>query len=180
MDTKSEEKKPIYKKWWFWVIVVVVLLAIGGSSTDTNTTNNTALNTANDIATGEATPEEQKEVITIVGEELGEYGKLVTEKFNGEDSDTNYVYKLPSGTYRIYTEDKGFPNVFIVKDELKTEKEDNNIVEHLDYTSDEAVILTNDENNNLNGHAVTSAVITLGEDESVEIVGKATIHFEKQ
>lgn len=172
----NEEKKPIYKKWWFWLIIVVVVIGMFGNTNDTiNTTNTT--NITNEI-TNEVIENTEKEVYTIKGEEIGEYGREVVLNANTDMPVTKYLYKLPAGTYIVTTDFEKMVSFYIVKDKTTTEEDNTEYPEVLDYVS-EAYMLTNGDND-FNGHASKSVEITLGEDESISLVGTNTLILEKK
>ena len=174
MIEKNEEKKPIYKKWWFWVIIVIVLACLSNPSAFKEGAQDGYKKGLND----NATLTNDAEIYTIVGEEIGEYGKKVILNANTDMPAEKYLYKLPAGTYVVTTNFEKLANFYIVKDEITTEEGNTEYPEVLNYVS-EAYMLTNGDND-FNGKASKSVEITLGEDESIQVVGTQTIIFQKK
>lgn len=174
MAENNEGKKPVYKKWWFWVIIVVVLACLSNPSAFKEGVQDGYEKGLNDNTTST----NSAETYTIVGEEIGEYGKKVVLNANTDMPAEKYLYKLPAGTYIVTTSFEKLANFYIVKDETTTEEGNNEYPEILDYVS-EAYMLTNGEND-FNGKASKSVEITLGEDESIQVIGTPTLVFSKK
>ena len=171
----NEEKKPIYKKWWFWVIIVVLVIGMFGNSTDTTNTTNNATNDV--IENTENNSEENTEVYTIESEKIGEYGKEVVLNKNTDSPTTKYLYKLPSGTYKVTTTSSATVGMFVVKDEITTEEGE--YPEVLEYVSEQYVISGNSSRIG-KANIKESVEITIKEDESVSLSGEGTVTFEKE
>lgn len=166
--SKNEEKKPIYKKWWFWVIIV--LMFFGALGSDTNPTNMIDNTITNEVV-------EQKEVYTIESEEIGQYGKKIILNEKTDLPTTKYLYKLPSGTYKITTTTNETIGICIVKDEIMIEE--SNYPESLNYVGEQAIISGN--SNRIGKANITDSVeLTINEDESFSLIGKGSVIFEKK
>lgn len=151
------------------LLCLVVVGVIGSISSGDNSQPN------NDNSSNSS---KQAVTYTITGETLGEYGKEVTLNQNSDMPTKKYLYKLPAGTYKATTSFNKMANFFIVKDETITVSNNTEYPEELNYVG-EAYLLTAGDND-FNGHAKKEVTITLGEDESVQVVGTNTFVFEKQ
>ena len=143
--------KKIYEKWYFWAIIIVIWIPLFLFFTQTKT-------------------------YTLTGEQLGEYGREVILNKDTDMPVTKYLYKLPSGTYKVTTNNEKVSSFYIVKDELGTEESE--YPEILQYVSDAYMLTTGF--NDLNGRAQKEVEITLNEDESIQIIGTDTIILEKK
>lgn len=132
-------------------------------------------NSSNDMEKADAG---QTNVYEIKGEELGEYGKKVILNENTDLPDTNYLYKLPAGTYEVTTDTDKMASFYIVKDEINQNSDNPDYPEELNYVSSEGYLLTAGDDD-FNGHAKKSVTVELAEDESFQIVGTDTLFFEK-
>mgnify|MGYP000974594734 FL=1 len=168
--------KKLLKKWWFWVIVIILVatasVASGGKSKTDNDSNQTQ-----STVTSTATQQEAV-TYTITGETLGEYGKEVTLNKDSDMPDKNFLYKLPAGSYKVTTASEKIANFFIVKDEIGTEAGNSEYPEILNNVGEGYFLTTGD--NDLNGKAKKDVIITLGADESIQIVGTQTLILVKQ
>jgi hypothetical protein len=105
--------------------------------------------------------------IVLVSEVLGEYGRLVILNESTDMPAEKYLYKIPSGKYKVTTLSKKAAFA-IVKDEIAIEEGNDDYPECLDYVT-EQFILTNKDDDDLNGHAEKDVIVEVGEDESVSI-----------
>lgn len=108
--------------------------------------------------------EEIKETYEISTKDLGEYGKDVVLNANTDSPATKRLYKIPSGTYEVSTDIEKFATFFIVKDNVVNTGTEP-YIEELDYVSGQ-YFLTNGDND-LNGTAKKSVIITINDDESI-------------
>lgn len=116
----------------------------------------------------------------IVSDYLGDYGKDITLNANTDSPTTKRLYKIPSGTYEVSTETNKYATFFIVKDKVANNGKAP-YVEELEYVSSQYT-LTNGEND-LNGTAKKTVIITLNDDESIntQLGGSYyTLIFKKQ
>ena len=189
----EEKKKKFYQKWWFWVVVIFLLIIIANpnsfkdglqNSIQNNTINNTqtdnsSANTENLLSntTQDTTTQSEKQIFTFESEEVGEYGKMIVLNQNTDFPTPKYLYKLPSGTYKVTSTTNNTIGVSVVKDELT--REDGDYPEALNYVGEQSVISGNPQKIGT-ANIKESATITIGSDESVSLVGKGTISFEKQ
>ena len=99
----SNNKQPFYKKPVFWALVCFFFLIIvfGNSSDDKGSAENTA--EAKIEATTEQTTEATEEALTIelIPGEPGEYGEILTLNEGTEGEESQYVYRIPAGTYTV-------------------------------------------------------------------------------
>ena len=163
----EKEKKPIYKKWWFWLIIILIIGGIGAGTNENTTTISNQSNTSQEIVSN-------KQIYTITGQSIGEYGKKIILNENSDLPVEKYVYKLPAGKYSVTTSSNKIASFFIVKDEIAHTGPEQ-YPEELNYTSEE-YFLTNGSNT-LNGKAKKSVEITLNKDESISIISDDTIEF---
>jgi len=170
----SGSNKQLFKKWWFWAIIVVVLGVIGLLTQDTTTNTDTA----NETPASNSQQQEKPETYAITGEVLGEYGREVTLNKNSDMPVKKYLYKLPAGTYKVTTTYDKMANFFIVKDKIGVEAGNTDYPEVLDYVGNAYMLTAGDDD--FNGKAKKEVVITLGEDESVQITGTEKLILEKQ
>ena len=140
------------KKWWFWVIIAVLLLGIISS-----------------IAEGEST-------YTIVGGELGDYGKEIILNSDSDLPTKKLLYKLPAGTYTVTTTFDKIAGFYVVKDKIVNNGEEK-YPEELNYMSEQYKITAG--LNDYGGTTTKSVDIELKEDESILINGTATYIFKK-
>ncbi|MDR1563914.1 MAG: hypothetical protein LBS74_03045 [Oscillospiraceae bacterium] len=160
-------------KWWGWVLIAIaflLLLSQCGKNPDKKST---------DLSSSSISSQQQTEklIYTIKGEELGEYGKKITLN---KDSDTpvdKYIYKLPSGSYKVTTAAENIAAFSIVKDELNNNG-DEKYPEELNYIGGQYLLTLGTDT--LNGKAVKEVVVTINDDESIQIVGTDEFVFEKQ
>ena len=131
-------------------------------------TVNTTINTTNAA----------KEKFVITGEELGEFGRKVVLNGNTDMPVDKYLYKLPAGTYTVTTTNIKISAFSIVKDEIGIEEGNADYPEILQYVGQQYLLTSGEDN--LNGNASKSVVVTLKEDESFQLVGDDTFVFEKE
>lgn len=103
---KAKVKKPIFKKWWFWVIVALVVILIGsGGGNDEGTAADPASAPTSEVFTSieetEKPIDESALSIELVAGEPGEYGELFTINKDTEFEETYYIYRIPSGNYKV-------------------------------------------------------------------------------
>ena len=164
---KKKDMKPALKYGLIalaWVVYLLIGILGGGSSA------------ADTSDAGEATPTTGKSY-TLVGEELGQYGKKVTLN---EDSDMpvdKYIYKLPAGKYIVTTTTDKAAQFSVVKDEVIIEDVESNYPENFQYVGDQYMLTAGDDD--FNGHAKKSVIVTLGEDESFLLIGTDTFIFDE-
>lgn len=157
------------------LISIGLVLALGvfglcSCSTTTPTPTTVPTETTESSITSETTLEteptlEALETYTIVGNELGDYGKVITLNATTDMPVDKYLYKLPAGQYRVHITSEYPTYIYIVKDEITTE--DTDYPEVLEYVQGYQLMGTN--GNDLNGNAVAEATFTLEEDESINI-----------
>lgn len=140
------------------VVIMASFTLIGCSLEDGNNENG--------IIEKDEIKEEVKEKKTyrIVSDFLGDNGKDVVLNANTDSPVKKRLYKLPRGTYEVSTETDKFATFFIVKDGV-VNTGDAPYTEELDYVSKQYT-LTNG-NNDLNGSAKKSVIITLNDNESI-------------
>lgn len=156
------------KKWLKIAIIaaawlIYLLIAFSGGASSEGTEEPTDINN-------------EEITYTIVGEEIGQYGKIVTLNKDSDMPVDKYLYKLPAGKYKVLTEDTTAASVFIVKDEIGIEEGNTDYPETLQYVSEGYILMVG---NDLNGHAASSYEISLNEDESIQIVGTSELLFTK-
>lgn len=142
------------KKIFVCFIVIITLFTITGCNLE-DTKNN------------QSTNEVKEEVYTIKNGELGDYGKEVILNKDTDLPAKKYLYKLPSGNYKVTTTNEKYSTFWIVKDEVvRTGTSD--YPEELNYVSEQYMLTASD--NLLNGQATNTASITLNNDESILLI----------
>lgn len=167
----EKANKPIYKKWWFWVIVILVIGIIANPSSFKKGIEE-GMHTNTNI-------EESKtaEKYTIIGGELGEFGKEIILNKDTDMPSSKYLYKLPAGNYTVTTTNNKYSTISVVKDEI-IKNDNNNYPEELSYVGEQYMLTAS--NDDLNGRAKKSIDITLNEDESFLVLDKEELIFEKK
>lgn len=146
-------KNKITKKWWFWAIVAFIILIIIVPSESNENENEKSI---------------EKEEYTLTGGELGQFGKEVVLNEDTDMPTKKYIYKIPSGTYLITTDEKKAVAFSIVKDEIaKTGIEP--YVEELQYVGSQNIITSGEEKE-----------ITLNSDESISLLENDSIIVTKK
>ena len=163
MNNKNE----IFKKWWFWVLVVLVgipfIVGIFEGTADI-ITGNVTTETSN--ITNTVNSNDNKEIYTLKGGELGKYGKKVTLNANTDMPVDKFLYKIPAGKYKVTTDNNKTTSFFIVKDDIVQNK-DEKYSEELNIV--ESYLISSSDN----------IEIELKSDESIQIVDNDSIILEK-
>lgn len=172
-----------------WILYLII--AFSGKTSDKATTPVEQDNSVS--VTSEATEKESNNtaettVITetnaptekyvLVGEELGEYGRKVFLNKNTDMPVEKYLYKLPAGTYTVTTTNEKMSAFGIVKDEIGIEEGNTDYPEILQYVGQQYLLTAGDDD--FNGNASKSVVVTLAEDECFQLIGTDTFIFEKE
>lgn len=139
-----------------------------------NITETTTI-TETEAATETSTPAEK---YILVGEELGEYGRKVILNKNTDMPVEKYLYKLPAGTYTVTTTNEKMSAFSVVKDEIGIEEGNTDYPETLQYVGQQYLLTAGDDD--FNGYASKSVVVTLAEDECFQLIGADTFIFEKK
>ena len=120
---------------------------------------------------------QEVETYTLVGETIGQYGKEVILNADTDMPSTKYLYKLPAGSYTVTTTFDKLAAFWIVKDEPVNTGTDA-YPEELSYVGGQ-YSLTNGKDD-FNGMAKKQVEVTIGEDESILIIGTVTFTFTKK
>ena len=171
----KEKLKEWSKKWWFWVIIGVLVIGIIGNLTGEKNTEKPIQDTQ--PINENSNQYTQPITYTLIGENLGTFGKIITLNANSDMPVTKYLYKLPEGNYIVTTTYDKMASFFIVKDKI-VNNGDEKYPEELDYVG-EGYLLTNGDDD-FNGRAKKSVEISIAIDESISLVGKETFTFEKK
>jgi hypothetical protein len=134
---------------------------------------NSVIKTILDIAKNDSTS--TAETITLVGEELGEYGREVVLNAKSDMPVSKFLYKIPAGKYQVTTDAKKVASFFVVKDEINNNG-DEKYPEELIPVS-EGYNLTASPEDYDEKLAVPEVIIEVQEDESIQVVGKDTLFF---
>lgn len=169
-DLKPALKYGIIAAAW---ILYLILGIVGGSGSGTAG----ATNTTTPTETADATVATTGVKYTLVGEDLGQYGKKVTLNADSDMPTDKYIYKLPASDYLVSTTTDKVAQFSIVKDEVVTEDADSDYPENFQYVGDAYLLTAGDDD--YNGKAKKSVTVTLGEDESFLLVGTDTFIFEE-
>ena len=170
-SSASEPVKKKNKKWWIIAVVVVfILIGLFGGKDDTSNAPKSAPSPASITSPA-------KEVLKLTGEKLGEYGRVVILNANSDLPTEKYLYKVPAGKYKITTDFAKAAAVYIVKDEIQYTGSEK-------YPQELAYIgkgqnLTAGEELVKKGLATKEIIVTIGEDESILLVGEYNIFLEK-
>ena len=164
---KMKESKEFYKNWKFYAIAFAVLFvgpAVINGITGYDKDKQDASNSVN-------SPKEETVLAsyTITGQTAGEYGKEVVLNANSDAPASKYLYKLPSGKYKVTTTYEKMTSFFIVKDQIKIDSDNKDYPETLDYVEGKSYLLTADKDD-FNGKAKKEVEVTIKDDESVQIV----------
>ena len=167
------------------LISIGLVMALGvfglcSCSTTTPTPTTVPTETTESIITSETTLEieptiEALETYTLVGKELGDYGKVITLNATTDMPVDKYLYKLPAGQYRVHITSEYPSSLFVVKDDITIEEGNNDYPETLNYVQKDeynynsCFYLMGTNGNDMNGNAVAEVVFTLEEDESISI-----------
>lgn len=150
MGKAQKAKKKL--RWWQWLLIVMgVLLVLGILG-----------------------PKKQKnEIIRITANETGEYGEVITFNEGSENEDKNYIYKLPSGKYKVTTNYSKVGNIFLLEADPVNEE-----TQELNYASAESYKITN---NPEMFEGIPSELTLTIDDEYIQInfMEKAKLKFEK-
>ena len=146
--------KKIYQKWYFWVAIIIIYLI---------------------YYTIFLYPKYNVKTYTLTGEQLGEYGREVVLNKDTDMPVTKYLYKIPSGTYKVTTDNQKVTSFYVVKDDITIEEDNTEYPETLNYVSP-GYLITNGDTGKI---ATKDATITVNDDESIQIVDKDTIILEK-
>lgn len=173
---KMKESKEFYKNWKFYAIVFAVLFV--GSAVINGITSND--NGKQDASSSVNSSKEETALASyvITGQTAGEYGKEVVLNANSDTSTSKYLYKLPSGKYKVTTTYEKMASFFIVKDQIKIDSDNKDYPETLDYVEGKSYLLTAGKDD-FNGKAKKEVEVTIGEDESVQIVDSPQLTFKK-
>ena len=91
---------------------------------------------------------------------------------------SKYLYKLPSGKYKVNTTYEKMASFSIVKDQIKIDSDNKDCPETLDYVKGKSYLLTAGKDD-LNGKAKKEVEVTISEDESVQIVNSPQLTLKK-
>lgn len=133
-----KELKEFYKNWKFYVIVFAVLLV--GSAVINSITDKDKQDTSS--STNSSKEETVLTSYTIVGQTTGEYGREVILNANSNAPASKYLYKLPSGKYKVTTTYEKMASFFIVKNQIKIDSDNKDYPETLDYIKGKSYLLT--------------------------------------
>ena len=150
METEQKEKKKL--RWWQWLLIIMAVL----------------------LAPAILGPKKQKnEIIRITANETGEYGEVITFNEGTENEDKNYIYKLPSGKYKVTTDYSKVGNIFLLEADPVNEE-----TQELNYIDIESQKLTN---NPEKFEGIPSELTLTIDDEYIQIkfMEKAKLKFEK-
>ncbi len=183
---KKKDLKPVIK---YGIIAIAwvfyLLIAFAGNTTDTKNdikemNDSVTMTDAKESLDNSNQESTINEAVTyrLVGEELGEYGKMVILNENTDLPVEKYLYKLPAGTYTVTTTNEKMASFFIVKDEIGIDEENTDYPEILQYVG-QGYLLTAGEND-YNGNAKKNVTVTLADDECFQLIGKDVFLFEKQ
>ena len=113
--------------------------------------------------------------ITIKSGEYGAYGKRVVLAPKTDMPDTRYVYKLPTGDYKVINgSTKTVASFAVVKDKLIPHEDDPSI-DTFEFVGEQHSLASAD--NDMNGIAQSEYTVTLNEDEQFLIYNGSTITF---
>lgn len=171
-----KESKEFYKNWKFYAIVFAVLFV--GSAVINGITGNDKDKRGISSSTNSSKEETVFASYTIVGQTTGEYGREVILNANSNAPASKYLYKLPSGKYKVNTTYEKMASFFIVKDKIKIDSDNKDYPETLDYVEGKSYLLTAGEDD-FNGKAKKEVEVTIEKDESVQIVGSPQLTFKK-
>lgn len=171
-----KESKEFYKNWKFYAIAFAVLF-IGSAVINGITGYDKDKQDASSLVDS---PKEETVLAsyTITGQTAGEYGKEVILNANSDAPASKYLYKLPSGKYKVTTTYEKMASFFIVKDQIKIDSDDKDYPETLDYVEGKSYLLTAGKDD-FNGKAKKEVEVTIEEDESVQIVDSPQLTFKK-
>ena len=173
---KMKESKEFYKNWKFYAIVFAVLFV--GSAVINGVTGNDKDRQGTSSSVNSSKEEAVLASYTITGQTTGEYGKEVTLNANSDTPASKYLYKLPSGKYKVTTTYEKMASFFIVKDQIKIDSNNKDYPETLDYVEGKSYLLTAGKDD-FNGKAKKEVEVTIGKDESVQIVNSPQLTFKK-
>ena len=111
---------------------------------------------------------------TLVGGETGEYGRKVVLNADTDLPATKYLYKIPSGTYKVTTTFEKMSEFYTVKDNTVNTGTPE-YPEELSYVGGPYDLTAGTDD--FNGRASKEVTLTLAEDESVLINGTETLIF---
>lgn len=150
METKQKAKRKL--KWWQWLLIVMAVLFVIGTL---------------------GPKKEKNEIITITANETGEYGKVITFNEGSENEDKNYIYKLPTGTYKVTTDYNKVGNIFLLEADPVNEE-----AQELNYRNSESYMITNNPDK---FDGIPSELTLAIEDGYIQIafMEKAKLKFEK-
>lgn len=166
---KKKEMKPILKYGIIavaWILYLLIGFA-GGQNTETAPTHEDTSTTTAAIVT---------KTFTLIGEELGDYGKKIVLNEKTDMPAEKYLYKLPAGKYTVSTKSEKVASFFVVKDDVGTEEGNNDYPEVLQYVGEGYRLTSGD--NDFNGTVKKNVTVSLKEDESFLLIGKDTFTFE--
>ncbi|HFR3836756.1 TPA: hypothetical protein ACHWCB_000081 [Streptococcus suis] len=99
------QKKPFYKRVWFIVLVGLFVLGglgkLAGSDKELTDTSSSSVLESSQSSTSSSTEASTTEAITLVANELGQFGKRIVMNEGTDMSEELIVFYLPAGTYQV-------------------------------------------------------------------------------